>query len=322
MKKIIPLIAMAILLTFTRAVRASGAHIEISPATTHILLQTGKTTSLIYTIANRADPAIISITATSNQTDVIAKNAVTSDTQPFFLGNGEEKKVKFIINSETLEQKDYLWEIIFSAQAATSKDQGITLTHALDIASPILITVTDGAINNEWESETSIKQVVSFPFGERKILFTDSLNKLIGRIIVKNEGKNFILPQGIVEIVGKNIGKRTFQINPSYILSYSQKTIQAEQLETQYCPRDDCAEVTFVLPGFLLGKYSIKTTLRHGTFGSEKVDNIILYAFPFKIIAGFLIVSASIIVVTGTHLKTSKKMQVASSGEPHKSGIA
>lgn len=239
----------------------------------------------------------------------------------FFLGSSEEKKVQFIINSQSLGQKDYFWEIIFSAQAATSKDQGITLTHALDIVSPLLITITDGTISNEWETETSIKHVIPVPFGKQKILFIDSLSQLTGRIMVKNEGKNFILPQGTIEVVGKSIGKRTLHINPTYILSYSQKTVQADELEEKQCPRNDCAEVTFALSGFLLGKYSIKTTVRHGAFGGDKVENIILYAFPFKIIGGFLIISASIILVTGTHLKTSKKMQVATSGEPHKSGI-
>lgn len=86
MKKIVSFIALLMVFMFTPPARASGTNIEISPPTAHILLQPGKTATLIYTIANRADPAILSITATSNQTDAVSQNALTFDTQPFFFG--------------------------------------------------------------------------------------------------------------------------------------------------------------------------------------------------------------------------------------------
>ncbi len=302
------------LLTFNlKFVNAQQVSLSLSPPLIELIIKPGKSVIIAYQIENLGDPVYLSTNVVSfevkdNLGNVKLKekaegpfrfsldNSQLALNQPFFLKTRQKEQLLLRIRAiEGAPEGDYYYTLIVSTQPRmVTEGESISSTKAT-IGANIITTVTEsGKINIK--GKVALFDVLPrfrLPFGKKYLNFFDSNDKIPIVLILENQGKNFIKPEGQIILKG-NFGETAhYQLLPQNILAESQRLIEA----TPSAEIEIKKPVSLILSGFFLGRYRLSTNINFGQGTPNIFASTSFIALPFKFILGLLGALIIIIVI-------------------------
>ncbi len=309
-----------ILLTFNLSeANAQKVSLAISPPIVELVVKPGKSVLIAYKLDNYGDPVILKskilpFEAKDNFGNVKIKpefdgpvrfdldNSEIQLEQSFFLkSSGSQQLLLRIRVPEGAPEGDYYYTFLAETQPPPAQEGISTGRAKASIGSNILITVTNDG-NLDLKGKISLFDVlakVKFRLFGNTYNFFESTDKIPVVLVVSNNGKNMIKPQGEIKLVGNFGEKANFDIFPQNILSQSQRQLVA----TPSASFSYTKPVTLLLSGFFVGQYKLSTSLNFGTGTPILSASTTFIALPLKFMAALIIAIFIIIVIIK---KTSK----------------
>lgn len=314
-KKLILIIAFIFCVTSymlqVTGVNAQQISLSFSPPLMEVFIKPGESIMLAYRLENHGDPVIVKTKVLpfeprGNDGGIEIKqefsgpirfglnNANLEMEQPFFLKTKDSQQLLLNIRvPEGAPEGDYYYTFLAETQPAPGLE-GTTGSQAkAAIGSNLLITVTKtGSV--EIKSKIAIFDILTrfkFRFLGRTINIADSNDRIPVVLIVENNGKNLIKPEGEIILRG-NFGETAdFDIVPQNILSQSQRLTVA----TPSAEMEIKKPSSLVLSGFFIGSYKLSTSLTFGEGSPNLFASVSFFALPFRFIfaaiIAFLIIS-------------------------------
>lgn len=300
------LIFNLLFLIFPNVVFGQQISLSIYPAIIETTIKPGKSILIAYNIQNLSDPTILKayvrpFSPKGNNGQLTIKNQFegpiefyldNSDlqlNQPFFLKTKDKKQLllRIGIPPETYDG-DYYYSLLVETQPPpTVEGQTSTYAHAT-IGSNILITVTgSGKIDVKGKlSEFSIFPRFKLPWFGKNYNFFDSTDLIPVNIVIENQGKNLIKPQGKITLKG-NFGEQAkYEIIPQNILSLSQRLILATPSANIVCQDNSsrlCKNpISLIISGFFLGIYKLSLSVNFGDGTPNYYASNSFIGIPFK----------------------------------------
>src|SRR3989338_1950126 len=305
---IIFIIFIMIILPLATA-QAQQVSLSISPPLLELFIKPGKSIMVAYKLDNLGDPAFINLKvlpfeAKDNLGNIRIKpefegpvrfsldNSDLQLEQPFFLKAGGSQQILLRIRiPENIVDGDFYYSLLAETAPPTASEGMGSARAKATIGSNILVTISNsGSID--------IKPRVVL-FSTRGGVF-DSMDKVPVVLVVENNGKNMIKPEGQVSLKG-NFGETAqYDIISKNILAESERLLEATPSAALNCEnrRTDQAcliPTSLILSGFFIGKYNLSTKISFGENSPVVFSSTTFYAFPFKIMGGVLL--ATIIIV-------------------------
>lgn len=287
---------------------AQQVGLSISPAHLEAVIKPGKSILIAYTLENFGDPAILKTKVLpfiprDNFGNVKIKeefegpvrfsldNANITFDQPFFLKTKESQQLLLRIRiPEGAPEGDYYYTFLAETQPFPHIE-GVTSSRAqARIGSNILLTVTESG-RVDIKGKIALFDVLPrYRLGSFRLF--DSADKIPIVLIVQNNGKNMIKPEGEIVLMGNFGEKASYEILSENILAESQRQLTATGSADIQKP------VTLFLSGFFLGNYKLSTGISFGE-GSPKIfASTSFIALPIKFFAGLLgVILTSIVIV-------------------------
>ncbi len=319
-----------IFLVFVPNVSAQQITLSLSPPHLELVAKPGKSVLIAYDLQNLADPTIMTATVLpfipkdnlgniqilSQFQGPIRFSLDNSDLQldkPFFMKSHDRTQLLLRIRvPEGAPNGDYYYTLLASSQPPTNASGGSASLARATIGSNILITVTESG-SVEAKGKIVLFDLLGgykIPLLENTKLF-DSSSNIPVVLLVQNEGKNFIKPQGRITLKGSFAETATYDILGQNILAQSQRLIQATPSAELNCDNTKSETAclhpySLLLSGFFLGKYNLSTAINFG----EGVPNVFaataFIALPFKFLAGILLAIIIAIIVIKRFRKTDE----------------
>ncbi len=292
---------------------AQQVSLTISPPLLELFIKPGKSVLIAYNLENLGDPAILStkvlpFVPQGNQGGIKIKeefagpirfyldNANLKLDDPFFLKTKDSQQLLLRIRvPEGTPNGDYYYTLLTETKHSKGTEGTTSSLAKATIGANILITVTESG-------QVDIKGKVAFfdvtsryklkLFGQI-FNFIESTDKVPVVLILENQGKNLIKPQGEIDLLG-NFGERAkFEILPQNILAESQRLTQATPSAEIDCNNNRKEQAclfptSLVLSGFFLGKYRLSTSINFGEGTPNIFAYVTFYAMPLKFILAIL----------------------------------
>lgn len=312
------------ILHFNNKASAQEASLSISPPLTELYVKPDKSLVLSYKLQNLSDPLYLSCRILGFSPSGIKGQFLIKDkfegpvqfklnnedikfNQPFFLNSQETKDFFLQIRlSEGTPEQDYYYVFLFEGKTASNIESGVSSLNKVSVAAPIIITASKtGQLENYGKiADFNIVNGFSLNIFGRKIKLIDSFAPILPRLILANQGKNFIKPTGVMQLKNHFGRVLTYQIIPQNILANSKRLVQfAGQSDINCRQKELCSKASSVLSGFFIGRYQLKTTLNFGRNTPPLSAETVLYALPIKLIAVFLFLS---VILLSSSLKKKK----------------
>lgn len=287
---------LLLIFVFSLTVKAQELSLSVIPPLVEVMIKPGKTITQNYQIVNGGNDGLYSVhiypflpNGQNGQIDINEKADI--DNHPLYSGwftllqptikFGEKFNVpagstttiaiKLNIPHEAT-QKDYYFVVIFQSENEIGLGQSVSQTQGR-IGSNLLVSVSE---DGEPFKVADIKEFTA-PF------IVDSLGKIDYSVVLKNVGRTFFKPTGVINI-NNFLSKKetTLQIAPQNVLAFSERKISCLKEESLI----DCQYDSPVL----LGLYRAKLTFTLD--GGDKVyeAEVKTIAFPFSLIAVILII--------------------------------
>jgi len=299
----------------TKKILAQSVSLSLSPPLIEAVIKPNKSILIAYTIFNYGDPVILnakilSFEPKNNLGQIKIKenfegpirfsldNNNLKLNQSFFLKTNENQQLLLRIRvPEGAKEGDYYYTLIVESQPFTTQsDKSASFTKA-SIGANILITVTKtGKI--EIKPKVVIFEVLPrfrlSVFGKKINLF-DSTDPIPIVLIIENQGKNLIKPEGEIILKGNFGEKAKFALIPQNILSESQRLIQASPSAEIDCDNFSKSKackrpISLLISGFFLGFYQLSTAVVFGENSPQVSANTSFFAFPIKIFIGLILI--------------------------------
>lgn len=315
------LIFIFALLTFnSNEVSAQQTTLGIYPPLIETTIKPGKSIVVAYNLQNLGDPNILSLrlrpfVPTEGTSKMVIKNEFegpirfsldNSDIElekPFFLKSKDSQQVLLRIRvPEGAPEGDYYY-VLLAATQPPPLSEGFTASRAkVSLGANILITVTDSG-------QVEVKgRILSFDLagGYKLKLFDrvwrifDSSEKIPVLLYLKNDGRNFIKPQGEIVLRG-NFGERaSYEIIPQNILAGARRLAVASP------------SAEFV--GFFLGNYKVSANVSFGEGSPVVSASTSFTALPLKFFAALVVVIfiSTLIIKRKNVIKYSHEKQSSS----------
>lgn len=265
---------------------AQSLGLTISPPIFEVMIKPGKSVSQTFKITNDGDPVILAATlgeltesGIKNNPDFVpeiwltTRNSEVELDRPLLIKTHETRKMTLLINPGIgTTEGDYYRVLYFTTKPNPIADTS-QASIAQNIGSPILITVT----NTGFVDKSAKIKSFTVP------LIFDSFDNLNTRIDVENSGKTYFRPVGNINLDGP-LGHAVFNIIPQVILAGQTKTISAENSYQTLSKK-----LTLSLPGFFIGKYTLKTDFTLDESKIRLTQTKTTYAFPWKISTGIIL---------------------------------
>jgi len=309
---------------YVTCVFAQQTTLSISPPLLETVIKPGKNIVVAYRVQNLADPVIIKAQVRpfvpkdswgnikisrvfGGPLQFSLDNTGIRLEEPFFLRTRENTQLvlRLTVPPDTAEG-DYYYTLLLQTQPPP-QIEGITSSRSqLEIGSNILVTVTESGT-----VDVKGKIALFDLFAHYKLrLFKEAINifdsqdKIPLTMIVQNNGKNSIKPQGEVVLRG-NFGERaTYTIVPANILAQSQRQIRAQpsaiiNCDSQYNLSYYCrSPASLTLAGFFVGRYTLSTSVSFGEGTPNLFATVSFIAIPFRFIIGLIvIIGISILII-------------------------
>ena len=286
-----------------RASIAQQISLGISPPLIELIIKPGKSVLIAYKLENFSDPTIISATVLPFEAKDSLGNIKIKDEfdgpvrftldnseiklgDSFFLKTRESQQLLLRIRiPEDAPEGDYYYTLLSQTQAPPIKDGQTSNRVEATIGSNILITVTNSGrldINGKISLFDVLNQFKLKLFG-RQLNFFESSDKIPVVLIVENNGKNVIKPEGEIVLWGNFGEKASYAILPDNILAGSKRLLSASSSAEIDRP------VTLLLSGFFIGQYKLSTTVNFGEGTPNLFASTSFIAIPLKLIIGILI---------------------------------
>lgn len=305
---------------FLHPVYGQQLSLSIDPPIIQTIIKPGKSIMVAYNVKNYGDPTylqakVVSFEPKDNLGNIRLKkeiegpirfsldNSQINLERPFFLKNGEKQQILLRIKvPENTHEGDYYYTLLIETIAQGFLNNISSTQSKMTIGSNILLTVTNSGI-------TDIKPKIVFfdvltkikIFGKKTNLF-DSFDKVPVVLILENKGKNFITPEGEITVKNNFGQKYTYQIIPKNILSESQRLIETYQSSKENQEKNPIS--SFILSGFLFGKYTISAKIYFGENSSQIFGKTTFFAFPFKLSLAIITI---ILIISGfLHFKNKE----------------
>lgn len=301
----------ALLLTpnslFSNPVFSQQIILSVSPPLVEALIKPGKDIIIGYKIQNLGDPTIITTKMTTfepygNTGEIKIKkqlegparfNFENADIQlgdAFFLKNNSDQQVLLKIRvPENSPAGDYYYTLLFESKPQSELGGNTSSGAKATIGANLLLTISSDGVT---EIKGKINQFAVLPQYQFKLFDSifnifESGTKIPVILNIQNQGKNLIKPNGAISINGGFGEKTNFTLLPENILAESQRMAHASPSAELNCGAEDreiCKnKYSLIIPGFLLGKYTLNVKLNFGEGTSELTDSITIYAVPFKL---------------------------------------
>lgn len=304
-------------LVMPAAVHAQQFSFSISPPLVEMIIKPGKSVLVAYTVTNGGDPTIISANVLPFQPvgitgDVQLKknmegpirfsldNSNIGLGKPFMLQprKGQQLLVKIRVPEGTPEG-DYYYTF-FVQNELGKPTEGVSAAQTQGrVGAHILVTVTQSGRIEAGGSigSLSVKPHYTFKlFGSEYAIF-ESTDIIPVELIIQNTGKNYIKPEGVLNLKGSLGENADFSLLPQNILSQSSRRIQATP-SAQLSADADTEPASLFLSGFFVGKYTVTAKLSFGPNTGSHTAVATFYAFPFTLLlsAGLALIVGSIII--------------------------
>lgn len=316
-------LAIFIFLFSPVAIFAQQVALSISPPLLEVTIKPGKSVLIGYTLMNTGDPMILkakvlpfeprgtsgSITVKKEFEGPIQfslENADLKLEQPYFLKTREGQQLLLRIRApEGAPEGDYYYTFLNETQPPPTQE-GISSSRAqATIGANILVTVTKSG-NVDLKGKIAIfdvlKSRLSTLFGKRIKLY-DSNDRIPLSLVLQNNGRNFVKPEGEITLKG-NFGERArYTILPQNVLSQSQRTLTATPSAVLDCTDAEDEELcktphTLLLKGFFIGNYKLSANVNFGEGTPMLYASTSFIALPLKFLLGlFIAVIATVFVI-------------------------
>ncbi|QQG44275.1 MAG: hypothetical protein HYW86_05480 [Candidatus Roizmanbacteria bacterium] len=314
MKNIIIIIVITVIAVIQATeARAQQVSLSISPPLLEVAIKPGKSILIAYTLRNYGDPTILKarilpfepLGSTGNikiknelegPIQFFLDNADFNLGQPFFLKSADSQQLLLRIKAaEGTPEGDYYYTLLNETEPSAGLS-GVSLSQAkATLGSNILITVTESG-KIDIQGKISLFDVISrysFSFFGRQLKLFDSSDLIPVTIQVENRGKNFIKPEGQIELRGNFGEKAEYSIIPKNILSESQRLLSATPSAALDCEDKKnnklCkSPVSLLISGFFIGSYKLSTTVSFGDGSPNLYASASFIALPLKLILGVL----------------------------------
>ena len=322
MKRVLIIIVFITVITVIasyKTVNAQQVTLSINPPITELLVKPGKTLLIGYTIGNIGDPTTLqvkvrSFTPLGDYGESIIDNELitpirfsldNTDMQfetPFFMKQGDVVQALLRIRiPEGVPEGDYYFHFLAVTQPVPAIGGATNSLAQAIIGSNLLLTVTQ-------KGRTEIKgNIALFSFKPDYILrlfgkeynIVESLNKVPITLIVQNQGKNLIKPEGTITLTGSLGDKRSYALLSQNVLASSRRLIKVENMT------DIDPQLTLQLSGNFIGRYDLRADVNFGV-GSNTTSSITSFiGVPIKL-GGSLIMVAIISVMIIISFKKKK----------------
>lgn len=291
---------------------AQQVSLSLSPPHLETVIKPGKTILIAYTLQNYGDPTVITarvlpFVPQDNNGDVSIKdsfegpirfsleNADIQLDKPFFLRPQQSQQLLLRIRvPEGAPEQDYYYTLIAETGEPPSTDGATSSRATAAIGSHILITTTQSGFS-EVKAKVSIFDIIkkyTLPiFG--KVNIFDSNDPIPLVMIISNNGKNLVKPEGEIVLRGNFGEKATYTIVPRNILAESQRIVSATPSAELDCEANKgqlCnTPISLLLKGFFIGKYRISTQLDFGDNTPVLSAATSFIALPFKFLFAILV---------------------------------
>lgn len=284
-KVIIFITIITVILMGGREARAQSLSLSISPPIYEIMIKPGKTVSQVFKITNGGESVLLKTRimeltedGVKDNQDFVPEKWLTmgnSEIQldhPFLLKSNETKQFNLQISPPlSTNESDYYRVLQFTTIPNPVLDTSQS-SIAQNIGSPVLITVTSTGL---LQKSAVVKQF-TLPF------IMDSFENLKMRIDVENTGKTYIRPVGKISLGGP-LGHVDFDIIPRIILTSQTRTLVSDDAYDSLANN-----VTLSIPGFFIGKYTVKTEFNLDESNISLSQTKTFYALPWKISTGII----------------------------------
>jgi len=299
---------------FSKDINAQSVSLSLSPPLVETVIKPGKSILIAYTIVNYADPVILSAKVLpfepkNNLGQIKIKeefegpirfsldNSNLKLNQSFFLKTNEKEQLLLRLRvPEGAKEGDYYYTLIVESQPLTTQVEKSASFAKATIGANILITVTESG-KIEIKPKIVLFEVLPrfrFSFFGKKINFFDSTDPIPLILIIENQGRNLIKPEGEIILKGNFGEKAKFNLIPQNILSQSQRLIQATPSAEIDCSnlskfRACQSPVSLTISGFFLGFYRLSTAVIFGENSPQISAATSFFAFPIKIFIGLIL---------------------------------
>jgi len=298
----------------SKDINAQSVSLSLSPPLVETVIKPGKSILIAYTIVNYADPVILSAKVLpfepkNNLGQIKIKeefegpirfsldNSHLKLNQSFFLKTNEKEQLLLRLRvPEGAKEGDYYYTLIVESQPVTTQLEKSASFAKASIGANILITVTESG-KIEIKPKIVLFEVLPrfrFSFFGEKINFFDSTDPIPLILIIENQGRNLIKPEGEIILKGNFGEKAKFNLIPQNILSQSQRLIQATPSAEIDCSnlskfRACQSPVSLIISGFFLGFYRLSTAVIFGENSPQISASTSFFAFPIKIFIGLIL---------------------------------
>ncbi len=297
------------LFVYSGVVSAQQLSLSITPPLLQLVIKPGKSIMVAYNIENFGDPVILTsklvnfepkddlgnIKLKDDLNGPIRFSLDNADLQlgrPFFLKTGASQQLLLRIRvPDGSPEGDYYYTLLAESTPPNGLEGVGSARAKASIGSNILITVTNSGI-----IEVKPKVVLFKTLGN----VYDSFDKIPMVFVIGNQGKNMIQPEGQITLKGDLGEELNYDIVPKNILAQSERMIEATpSADTAFSGKP----VSLVLSGFFIGLYHLSTSVTFGENSPTVFASTSFFVFPFKLLAGIVIV----IVVTIVMVKKFSK---------------
>ena len=300
-------------ISLNQKVHAQLISLSIYPPILKAIMKPGKEIMIAYNIKNLGDPTtlqmlVLPFEPKDNLGNVRIKeefegpirfkldNTNIELNQPIFLKTGQSQQILLRIRvPEGAPEKDYYYTLFAETDPPTTIEGKTSSRSKARIGSHILITVTKSG-NVDIKGKVSLFSVLGnkLPFFGDKISLFDSTDIIPITLIVENNGRNSIKPNGEITLRG-NFGERAeYEILSQNILAYSQRQLMATP--SAYFSSEK--PVSLALSGFFIGKYNLSTKINFGENTPQLYASTSFIALPFKFIIGsFIAIIVGIVII-------------------------
>lgn len=315
---------------------AQQVSLGISPPVVEIVIKPGKSVLIAYNLENFGDPAIINTTVLpfsakdeyghtrlgkefEGPIRFSLANSEIKLGQPFFIKSQDRQQLLLQIRApEGTPEGDYYYTLLCQTQEPAAKEGTTTNRISASIGANILITVTDSGLT-EIKGKINLFDVLArirLKLFGRSINIFESGDKIPVVLVIKNEGKNLIKPQGEITLRGRFGEKADFTLNGDNVLAGAERLISASNSAEMGCPEEQknspsyCRQpVSLLIDGFFIGKYQLTTTVNFGEGTPNLYASTSFVALPFRLITGLIIASlmGSLIVKKIRHDERDKE---------------
>jgi len=298
----------------TKKIFSQQLSLSISPPLIETVIKPGKSILIAYTIVNHADPVILTTKVLpfepkNNLGQIKVKeefegpirfsldNSNLKLNQSFFLKTNESQQLLLRLRvPEGAKEGDYYYTLIVESQPVTTQLEKSASFAKASIGTNILITVSESG-RVEIKPKIVLFEVLPrfrFSFFGKKINFFDSADPIPLTLIIENQGKNLIKPEGEIILKGNFGEKAKFNLLSQNILSQSQRLIKASpsaEIDCSNLPKFKACQspVSLIISGFFLGFYRLSTAVIFGENSPQISASTSFFAFPIKIFIGLIL---------------------------------